>query len=171
MSDTYSILRDPGRGPWCVWLLHITMHGMSTKSHSKNSLGHKDRRKKPRACLWLWVSQYFVPFRGDKTYLLRVIPLIATLFSLSIINPGPSSPHGTGLWQWGSVTLISGWDGDVNCHDTAKVLTNLMSYFVVIMQPYRRSRNPSTPHTWIHPSCKRNTKFTASSMNRPGPET
>ena len=60
-------------------------------------------------------------------------------------------------------------DVDVNCHDTAKVLTNLMSYFVVIMQPYKRSRNPSTPLTWIHPSCKRNTKCTASSMNSRAP--
>ena len=64
------------------------------------------------------MSQYFVPFRGDKTYLLRVIPLIATLCSLSIINPGPSSPHGTGLWQWGSVTLISGrgWGCQLSWH-------------------------------------------------------
>ena len=62
------------------------------------------------------------------------------------------------------------WPGrDVNCHDTAKVLTNLMSYFVVIMQPYKRSRNPSTPLTWIHPPCKRNTKCTASSMSSRAP--
>ena len=56
---------------------------------------------------------------------------------------------------------------DVNCHGSRGRFWKLMSYFVLITQPYKRSRN----HCWVlylntsYDGCKRNTKFTASQMD------
>ena len=110
------------------------------------------------------MSHYFVPLDGDKTR-----DVTKHIRICQILNP-----RYTCLERWATGWLaFTMWTTptpclDVNCHDSGGRFWKLMSYFVLIMQPYRDQGITARSCTWIHPDtecCKRNTKFTASQMD------